>query len=403
MPTLDSLSRFLSPFEQTQLWQTPDYNQYHLNYEPGLPSPDNGGYSFGTLHDLDQAISNRYGPWSSLPQYVEEAQLQNYETQRAEFEAYIAHSHNAQAPSTGIVYWQLNKGWPTLLWNLYNNDYDQAGSYFGAQEANQSLHAFYAYDSGQVGIANLTGHRVAGLSVRARVYDVAGTLLSKSHSPAVALDGQGVAGDVLKPTVPAPTAPPAAARTYFVELRLIRGRHVVDRNVYWLSTQPDQVDWSKTIGQPQATMTGYADLRQLRQLPAAQVTVSASSHPKRGAGSNRPGRRRADHQHLEQADGRLLPARRPAAGLGGRRAGRRRQPAAARLLGPQRHHPVARRVRDPARRLSQRAARRRLAGGLGQRRQRRRDRRPRRLTPDGHASRVFIACSLREAGKTRVS
>jgi hypothetical protein len=51
-----------------------------------------------------------------------------------------------------------------------------------------------------------------------------------------------------------------------------------------LSTQPDQVDWSKTIGQPQATMAGYADLRQLRQLPAARVTVSASSHAKRGGG-----------------------------------------------------------------------------------------------------------------------
>jgi exo-1,4-beta-D-glucosaminidase len=286
VPTLDSLHRFLSPFEQTQLWQSPDYNQYHLNYEPGLPSSDNGGYSFGTLHDLDQAISARYGPWTSLDQYVEEAQLQNYETQRAEFEAYIAHSQNAQAPSTGIVYWQLNKGWPTLLWDLYNNDYDQAGSYFGAQEANQSLHAFYAYDShppAQVGIANLTGHRVGGLSVRARVYGVGGALLSKSQSPAVALDGQGVAGDVLEPTVPAPTTPPAAARTYFVELQLTRGGHVVDRNVYWLSTQPDQVDWSKTIGQPQATMTSYADLRQLRQLPAAQVSVSASSHPERGA------------------------------------------------------------------------------------------------------------------------
>jgi exo-1,4-beta-D-glucosaminidase len=285
VPTLDSIKRFLSPFEQTQLWQSPDYNQYHLNYEPGLPSSDNGGYSFGTLHDLDRAITGRYGPWTSLSQYVEEAQLQNYETQRAEFEAYIAHSHNPRAPSTGIVYWQLNKGWPTLLWDLYNNDYDQAGSYFGAQEANRSLHAFYAYDSGQVGIANLTGHRVAGLKVRARVYDVAGTLLSASHSAAVALHGQGVAGNVLKPAVPEPTAPPAAARSYFVELRLTRGHHVVDRNVYWFSTQPDEVDWSKTIGQPQATMAAFADLRRLRRLAPARITVSASSHATRGAGA----------------------------------------------------------------------------------------------------------------------
>ena len=32
-------------------------------------------------------------------------------------------------------------------------------------------------------------------------------------------------------------------------------------------------------------MAGYADLRQLRQLPAAHVTVTAASHPKHGAGT----------------------------------------------------------------------------------------------------------------------
>ena len=102
-------------------------------------------------------MTARYGPWSSLSQYVSEAQLANYETQRAEFEAYVDHSSRAKAPSTGIVYWQLNKGWPTLLWDLYNNDYDQAGSYFGAQEANKPLHVIYAYGSGTVSVANLTG------------------------------------------------------------------------------------------------------------------------------------------------------------------------------------------------------------------------------------------------------
>jgi exo-1,4-beta-D-glucosaminidase len=136
VPTLDSVRRFLSPLEQTELWQNPDYNQYHLNYEPGLPGPSNYGYSFGTLHDFDQALRARYGRWSSLGGYIEEAQVQDYETQRAEFEAYIDHSTRHRAPSTGIVYWQLNKGWPTLLWDLYNYDFDQAGSYFGAKKAN---------------------------------------------------------------------------------------------------------------------------------------------------------------------------------------------------------------------------------------------------------------------------
>jgi exo-1,4-beta-D-glucosaminidase len=275
IPTLDSIDRFLSPFEQTQLWKAPDYNQYHLNYEPDLPGPSNGGYSFGTLHDLDRAMRARYGPWSSLSQYVAEAQLANYETQRAEFEAYVDHSARAKAPSTGIVYWQLNKGWPTLLWDLYNNDYDQAGSYFGAQEANKPLHVLYAYGTGTVSVANLTGAPVGGLSVQSRVFSVAGKLLDDKTASGVALRSEGVRENLLRPAVPAAAKPPAKAQTYFVELLLRQAGQVVDRNVYWLSTQRDAVNWSKTIGQPQATMTSFADLRGLRDLAPAQVGVTA--------------------------------------------------------------------------------------------------------------------------------
>jgi exo-1,4-beta-D-glucosaminidase len=275
IPTLDSINRFLSPFEQRQLWKAPDYNQYHLNYEPDLPGPSNGGYSFGTLHDLDRAMKARYGSWSSLSGFVSEAQLANYETQRAEFEAYVDHSSRAKAPSTGIVYWQLNKGWPTLLWDLYNNDYDQAGSYFGAQEANKPLHAIYDYASGTVSLANLTGASVDGLSVQSRVFSVAGTLLDDKTAPGLAVAAGRVREDVLRPSVPAATKPPAKAQTYFVELLLRRAGQVVDRNVYWLSTQPDVVNWTKTIGQPQATMTSYADLTGLRSLAPATVSVTA--------------------------------------------------------------------------------------------------------------------------------
>ena len=283
--TLDSLERWLSPFELTQLWTNPDYNQYHLNYEPDLPNPStNGGYSFGTLHDLDQAIKARYGAWSGLDQYVEEAQVQNYETQRAQFEAYIDHSTDASAPSTGVVYWQLNKGWPTLLWDLYNYDYDQAGSYFGAKKANEPLHVLYTYDDGTVSVDNLSRWTQSGLSVQSKVYSVDGTLLDDQTAKGISVGSQGVAGDLLDPVVPATTTPPMQAQTYFVELLLSRHGRVIDRNVYWLSTQKDVVDWPDTLGNPQATMTQYANLTQLRSLGTATVNVTAHTHPAWSAG-----------------------------------------------------------------------------------------------------------------------
>ena len=53
---------------------------------------------------------------------------------------------------------------------------------------------------------------------------------------------------------------------------------MIDRNVYWLSTQRDIVDWPQTIGNPQAKMAQYANLRQLRDLAAAAVQVTADTH-----------------------------------------------------------------------------------------------------------------------------
>ncbi len=275
VPTMDSIKRFLSRPEQAALWQKPKYHQYHLNYEKGLPAPSNFGYAFGTLHDFDTALRARYGPWSSLSGYVEKAQVQDYETQRAEFEAYIDDSTQRHAPSTGIVYWQLNKGWPTLLWDLYNHDFDQAGSYFGAKKANEPLHALYAYDNGSVAVDNLGPTTERGLSLEANVYGLHGKRLDHRTRGDITLRSQEVATNMLHPTVPAATKPPRRAHTYFVELLLRQNGHVVDRNVYWLSTQRDQVNWPKTLGMPQATMTRFANLRALQTLPPARIRVTA--------------------------------------------------------------------------------------------------------------------------------
>jgi len=271
VPTLDSIRRFMSAHEQAQLWQNPDYNQYHANYE----GTGHFGYAFGTLFNFDKALAHRYGPWTSLSSYVQKAQLQNYENTRAQFEAYIDHSTSRPTPSTGTIYWQVNKGWPSLLWNLYNSDGDQAGAYFGAQEANRSLHAFFALTSHAVGVDNLTGSRQAGLSVEARVYGLDGRQLEDVRTGPFTLASQQVSNDLARLRVPHATTPPARARVYFVQLRLSRHGAVLDNNTYWLSTQPDVPNWPKTLGNPQAKMSSYANLRALNSLPAATVHARA--------------------------------------------------------------------------------------------------------------------------------
>ena len=277
VPTLDSINRFLSASDQSALWQTTAANQYHANYE----GTSHSGYAFGTLYNLDQAVSKRFGAWSSLAQYVQEAQAQNYEDTRAQFEAYLAHSTNATQPSTGTIYWQMNKGWPTLLWSLYNNDYDQAGAYFGAQEANRTLHAIYTLDNHTVTVDNLSGQTQSGVTVEAKVYNTAGSLLDDQTSGSLSLASQKVQNKVLTPKLPS-----GSGTVYFVELLVKQNGSVVDRNVYWDSTTPDAVNWGSTIpsggGNPQATMSSYANLSALQNLPSASVSATASTSSKPG-------------------------------------------------------------------------------------------------------------------------
>jgi exo-1,4-beta-D-glucosaminidase len=277
VPTLDSIHRFLTADEQAKLWQDPEYNQFHANYEPG-----HGGYKFGTLYTFDQALSTRYGQWSGLDSYVQMAQIANYENTRSQFEAFLAHSTNKDAPSTGVIYWQLNKGWPTLLWSLYNADGDQPGSFFGAKKANAPVHAIYTYDDGTVALDNLGAGSQKGLSVQAKVYDTKGKLLDDQTSPSVDLASQQVRTKVLTPKVPATTTPPAKAKVSFVELLVRKGGTVVDRNVYWISTQKDVVDWPSSYGNPQATLTQYAAYQDLQNLDSASLKVTATTASRPG-------------------------------------------------------------------------------------------------------------------------
>lgn len=111
------------------------------------------------------------------------------------------------------------------------SDGDQAGSYFGTQEANRPLHALYALDNGTVTLDNLSGTSQSGLSVESKVYNLAGTVLDDQTASNLTLASQQVLNKVLTPRVP--TSP---VETYFVELLLKQNGSLVDRNVYWLSS-----------------------------------------------------------------------------------------------------------------------------------------------------------------------
>jgi exo-1,4-beta-D-glucosaminidase len=273
IPTMDSLNRFMSATDESNLLNA-NFNQYHANYEASCSK----NYSFGTLCNFNAALDARYGTPTTVAQYVEEAQVQDYENTRAQFEAFIDHANNTPMPSTGTIYWQMNKGWPTLLWSLYGYDGDQPGSYFGVQEANKTLHALYALDNGTVTLDNLSNTTQTGLTVEAKVYNLAGTITNDQTSPTETLASQQVLNNVLTPVVP--TTP--AGTTYFVELLMKQNGTLIDRNVYWLSTTKDVVNWSKSLDKPVGVISTYANLTGLKTLPTSSISATAATTQQSG-------------------------------------------------------------------------------------------------------------------------
>jgi exo-1,4-beta-D-glucosaminidase len=109
--------------------------------------------------------------------------------------------------------------------------------------------------------------------VRATVYSLAGKVLDDQASSTFTLAGQQVRTGVLKPKVP--TGSPT--RVYFVELQLRQHGALVDRNVYWLSTRQDIVNFAKTLDQPNGILSRYARLKALQGLPGTRVSVTAAT------------------------------------------------------------------------------------------------------------------------------
>ncbi|MEU1075737.1 MULTISPECIES: sugar-binding domain-containing protein [unclassified Streptomyces] len=263
VPTLDTLRRMMSPAELDTLWKNPSAKQYHR-------SPSS---VFATLGIYDAALTGRYGAPTGLDDYVRKAQLAQYENVRAQFEAYARNAKDASKPSTGIVYWMFNSGWTSLHWQLVDRYLDQGGAYFGAKKANEPLHVQYSYDDRTIAVVNNRHTPASGLTARVTLFTTDGKQKYDRTATGVAVGGDGARTTAL--TVPAKVD--GLSTTYLARLLLTdaTGREV-SRNVYWLSTKADVLDYARTDWYHTPT-TAYADLKGLSTMAKAAVTATGAT------------------------------------------------------------------------------------------------------------------------------
>ena len=249
-PRVESLKRFLPP---DKLWPINEAWEFHC-----------GGGEFRTLGVMNEAMKARYGEARSLEEYALKAQVMAYESHRAMLESFGERKYTA----TGVIQWMLNNAWPGMIWHLYDYYLRPGGSFFGAKKACEPVHVQYAYDDRSVVVVNSTLQAFPGMKVTARVVDLSG---AEKHSRTETVD---IAPDASVKVFALPE-PAGLTPTYFVHLSLADASGgLVSRNVYWLSTKPEDLDWDKTAWYF-TPIRDYADLTALNTLPTAEVKASA--------------------------------------------------------------------------------------------------------------------------------
>lgn len=261
IPRMEDLQRMLSPQEQEALWKHPEARQYHASADWS---------EFAVLTPFDNALAHRYGAPTSLADYVAKAQLDNYDNVRAQFEAFNARM-DAAKPATGVIYWMLNNAWPSLHWHLYDYFMNPAGAYFGAKKANELVHIQYSYDSKGIVLVNHALDDMHGLQATIRVRNLDGSVRYEKKLHDIDLAGNHTRALETLPHVD------GLSPTYFVELDLTSSDNKpVSRNVYWLSTREDVLDWAKSNWYL-TPLTQYADFSALRSLPSATTDIHATT------------------------------------------------------------------------------------------------------------------------------
>jgi exo-1,4-beta-D-glucosaminidase len=248
---VQSLKKFIPA---DKLWPINDVWDYHA-----------GGGKFMNMDIFNTAMNARYGQPQTLDDYLRKAQAMAYDGERAMFEAYRRNKYT----STGVIQWMQDNAWPSTIWHLYDYYLQPAAGYFSTKLANESVHVLYGYDDHSVWVVNDQYKAFGGLKATATVYNLdLSEKFSKEANVDVPEDGSVRALEI--------PAIDGLSQTYFVRLSLQDSAgKLVSQNFYWLSTQPEQYDWSKTSFFSTPT-TQEANLSGLNTLPTVQLKATST-------------------------------------------------------------------------------------------------------------------------------
>lgn len=246
LPVIESLKKMIP---EDKLWPVNEYWDYHCTK------------SMKTLNILTETIEKKYGKAADLNDYLRKADLLNYESTKAMFEAFRVNVNS----STGIVQWMLNSAWPSLYWQLYDYYLIPTAAYYGVKRANMPQQLIYNYKNNGIYYVN-EGITPVERKAKITFYGPDSELLHEAK-----IDFR-VESDLSKKVFQLDSI----AGNGFLALELYdkKGNFIV-RNFYCLSGKKDIYDWAKTnwIRTP---LKEYADFIGMSSLPETALEIKHS-------------------------------------------------------------------------------------------------------------------------------
>lgn len=212
-PTAESLLDMMS---EEDAWPVSDAWYYH---------------DLHTGHEQYRAaMITDYGEPYTLEDFAKRAQLLNYNSHRAIFEAWNSRLWD---DASGVLLWMTHPAWPSMNWQTYSSDYETHGAYYGAKKGCEPLHIQLNENDQQVLAINtsLVDHK--DLKVHATLLDHKGnTLYSRSAEINLKANSKEACFQF---EIPETIALPYYT---FTKLELIdQGGLVLSDNLYWESRE----------------------------------------------------------------------------------------------------------------------------------------------------------------------
>lgn len=188
-------------------------------------------WAYHDFHDGQKeycrSIETLYGTPETLDDFCKKAQLINYESHRAMFEAWNSKLWNNVS---GVLLWMTHPAWPSTDWQVYSWDYETLGSFFGSKKACEPIHIQMNLHDNKVVVINTSLKSYDQANASLELFDLKGKLL-KSKSIKTNVPANRLTFCFIAET---PSELPAA---YMIRLSLSEGNNVLSQNEYWRSKE----------------------------------------------------------------------------------------------------------------------------------------------------------------------